>query len=267
MPDLPNGKSSTTDNQKTTWNNSKKTQKTKTQRKQKNPKQNKILSMKVNIPGIWKWRGGIFSASIRYWNINWWLVATRKICKTFDSQNLMFFRATIFRKMWGFRQKKMLLFHLKLSFLNNNKEKKYFYFLSKFCTYTWQLRIPVSQAILKYRISTVLRLTVIEHWDNTAFTSEGLLNSVLDRKKSLTNIVFEKVHVCWSSICAIRNPASKKGIWCLCRRWKGAFFFPSFFFCLFSHRLGHLLLDYLVLEENCFFPLFLSPFHRTKNKA
>lgn len=36
------------------------------------------------------------------------------------------------------------------------------------------------------------------------------------------------MHVCWSSICGIRSPASKKGIWCLRSRQKGALFF--FFF-------------------------------------
>lgn len=166
----------------------------------------------------------------------------------------------------GFQAEKKSVTPLQLSFLNNNnQEKRYFYFLSKFCMCRWQLSIAAPQATLKYMIFTVSRLTVTEHWDNTALNSEGFLNSVLDRKKSLTNIFFEKVHVCWSSICAIRNPASKKGIWCLCRRWKGAFFFFFLSFLSLQAQIMSLLSRLAVLVRRRLF-FSSSPLVFSQNK-
>lgn len=59
-----------------------------------------------------------------YQRINHCRVTTKKGCKRFRE---MFFRAA-FKKMWGYRQKNVLLY-LKYNFLNrNNKEEGYFLF-------------------------------------------------------------------------------------------------------------------------------------------
>lgn len=97
----------------------------------------------VNITRIWKCRGGIFSANIRYWKIKCWLVTSRKRWKRFDSQNLQKCFSDEYSRKCGVSGRKKCVTPLQLSFLNsNNKEKICFYFLSKFCTCRWQLSIP-----------------------------------------------------------------------------------------------------------------------------